>query len=322
MGLALVTGGAGFIGSHLTRGLLARRWNVRVFDDFSEGLRENLESIRGDIDLIEGDVRSVDDCRRACRGVEVVFHLAALGSVPRSVTDPVLTNAVNVDGTLNVLVAAKDSGIRRLVFSSSSSVYGDTPVLPKREDMTPNPMSPYAVSKLAGEEYCKVFFANYGFEAVCLRYFNVFGPRQNPHSQYAAVIPKFLDALTDGHQPVIYGDGLQTRDFTYVENVVHANVLAAATPELGGKVMNIACGDRITVLDTLNGLARMVERETKPRFDPPRTGDIKDSQADVDLARRLMGYETTVSFDDGLSRTVEAYLGSLHNEGMSEAARV
>lgn len=232
----LVTGGAGFIGSHLVTELVNKGCLVRVFDNFSTGNRGNLSHLAGAIEISEGDLRDFDSCRQACRAVDTVFHLGALGSVPRSIEDPRTTNAVNVEGTLNLLLAAKDTGVRRLVFSSSSSVYGDTPTLPKRECMALQPRSPYAVSKLAGEEYCRAFYRTYGLETVVLRYFNVFGPRQSPDSAYAAVLPRFLKALTEGATPVIHGDGLQSRDFTYVANVVSANLLAATRADVAGEV--------------------------------------------------------------------------------------
>src|SRR5579862_2206059 len=255
MNRTLVTGGAGFIGSHLVDASLKRGAAVRVLDNFVTGSRDNLAPLAAHIEMLEGDLRDIETCRRACQGIDTVYHLAALGSVPRSVEDPFTTNAANVLGTLNLLAAARDQGVRRLVFSSSSSVYGDTPTLPKHESMRPAPRSPYAVSKLAGEEYCRAFYLTYGLETVVLRYFNVFGPRQSPRSQYAAVIPRFASALLKGESPIIYGDGLQSRDFTYVTNVVQANFRAAEAENAVGMVFNIACGEQITVLQMLRDIA-------------------------------------------------------------------
>ncbi|HXG67255.1 MAG TPA: SDR family NAD(P)-dependent oxidoreductase, partial [Blastocatellia bacterium] len=256
--LYLVTGGAGFIGSHICERLLKDGQTVRVLDNFVSGKAENLEAIGGDVELIRGDVSDLNTVAEAMKGVEIVFHQAALGSVPRSVADPVSTHHANITGTLNVLLAARDAGVRRVVFASSSSVYGETPVLPKHEEMTPQPLSPYALSKLAGEHYVSVFKQVYGFEAVALRYFNIFGPRQDPASDYAAVIPRFVTALLDGRQPTVYGDGQQSRDFTYVENVVEANLLAAEAEGIAGKSFNIACGGRYTLLDLLDRLKKII----------------------------------------------------------------
>jgi nucleoside-diphosphate-sugar epimerase len=246
----------------------------------------------------------------------VVYHLAALGSVPRSIEDPFTTNAVNVQGTLNLLAAAREQGVRRLVFSSSSSVYGDTPVLPKQEAMRPAPRSPYAVSKLAGEEYCRAFFLTYGFEAVALRYFNVFGPRQSPRSQYAAVIPRFASALLHGDRPILYGDGLQSRDFTYVANVVQANLRAGDVANVGGGVFNIACGEQVTVLQVLQRIAALLKRECAPQYLPVRPGDVRHSRADIEAARAQLGYEPEIFFDEGLARTIHFYQESLNPAGL------
>jgi UDP-glucose 4-epimerase len=304
---ALVTGGAGFIGSHLSRALLANGSAVRVLDNFATGNRKNLSEIESDIELIDGDLRDLESCRVACRGIEVVYHLAALGSVPRSIEDPLTTNAVNVQGTLNLLVAARDAHVRRVVFSSSSSVYGDTPVLPKHEQMRPSPRSPYAVSKLTGEEYCRAFTLSYGLETVALRYFNVFGPRQDPGSPYAAVIPRFASALLEGRDPVIYGDGLQSRDFTYVSNVVEANLLASTSAAANGQVCNIACSEQITLLDLLDQISKLLGRPASPEYRPARSGDVKHSRADISAASALLGYRPLVSFAEGLATTISWY---------------
>jgi nucleoside-diphosphate-sugar epimerase len=303
----LVTGGAGFIGSHICERLLADGGSVRVLDNFSSGKDENLSGLRGEIDLIRGDVRDIETVRKAMSGVQVVFHEAALGSVPRSVEDPLTTHQSNITGTLNVLLAARDSGVRRLVYASSSSVYGETPELPKREGMTPQPLSPYALSKLAGEQYCVVFHRIYGLEAAALRYFNVFGPRQDPESQYAAVVPRFITSLLSGRRPVVFGDGLQSRDFTFVENVVEANLLASRAPGAAGQVFNIACGSRYTLLELLAKLNEIIGGKTEPVHEPPRAGDIRDSQASIEAAEAGLGYRVTVGFDEGLRQTTDWY---------------
>ena len=303
----LVTGGAGFIGSHITERLVREGHHVRVLDNFSSGHEANLESFRGDVELIRGDIRDAQLVNSATKGVDVVFHEAALGSVPRSVADPVTTHEVNLTGTLNVLLAARDVGVRRVVYASSSSVYGETPVLPKREDMLPQPLSPYALSKLVGEHYSSVFKHVYGFEVVSLRYFNIFGPRQDPESQYAAVIPRFIMALLSGKSPVVYGDGLQSRDFTYVENVVDANLLAAEADGAGGRAFNVACGGRYTLLDLLARLNETIGTHFEPIHEPGRAGDVRDSQASVEAAEQGLGYHVSVGFEEGLRRTVDWY---------------
>ena len=279
--LYLVTGGAGFIGSHIAERLLRDGHNVRVLDNFVAGKEENLEQIGGEVDLVRGDIRDRQVLADAMKGVYVVFHEAALGSVPRSVADPVTTHDVNITGTLNVLLAARDAGVRRVVYASSSSVYGETKELPKVEEIKPQPLSPYALSKLAGEHYIKIFNHVYGFEAVSLRYFNIFGPRQDPESQYAAVIPRFVTALQTGKQPVIYGDGMQSRDFTYVENVVEANLLASEAENVAGGVFNIACGGRFTLLELLSKLKEIIGSDIDPIHEPARAGDVRDSQAGI-----------------------------------------
>jgi UDP-glucose 4-epimerase len=303
--LYLVTGGAGFIGSHICERLIREGHSVRALDNFVSGKEENLREFRDEIDLIRGDVRDMPTVAEAMKGVYAVFHQAALGSVPRSVADPATAHESNLTGTLNVLIAARDSGARRVVYASSSSVYGETQELPKREDMMPQPLSPYAVSKLAGEYYISVFKQCYGFEAVSLRYFNIFGPRQDPQSQYAAVIPRFVTALIEGRRPVIYGDGLQSRDFTYVENVVEANLLAAEAEGVAGQCFNIACGGRYRLTELLDRMKKIIGSDIEAEHTPPVKGDIRDSQAAIDRAERLLGYRVKVDFDEGLRRTIE-----------------
>jgi UDP-glucose 4-epimerase len=310
MSLMLVTGGAGFIGSHIAERLLGQGHDVRVLDNFSTGRRENLGDFGDRIDLVEGDIRDLDDVRRATAGVDVVFHEAALASVPRSVDDPATSNDVNVRGTLNVLVGSRDAGVRRLVYASSSSIYGESPELPKREVMAPAPESPYAVAKLAGEYYCGVFSRLYGLDCVALRYFNVFGPRQDPASQYAAVVPIFVTALLKGGRPTVYGDGEQSRDFTYVENVVEANMLAADVDGCAGEVINAACGSTVTVNELYQRLSDLAGASVDPIYKDPRPGDVKHSFADISKARRLLGFCPSVGFEDGLVRTLEWFRAS------------
>jgi nucleoside-diphosphate-sugar epimerase len=305
--LYLVTGGAGFIGSHICERLLASGHRVRILDNFSTGKEENLRFDAGEPELIDGDIRDVDTVREAVEGAEIVFHEAALGSVSRSVDDPVSTHDINITGTLNVLLAARDSGVRRVVYASSSSVYGDTAVLPKTEDIRPGPLSPYALSKLAAEHYCLVFHHVYGLQTVALRYFNIFGPRQDPQSDYAAVIPKFATAVIAGQSPVIYGDGRQSRDFTYVENVVEANLLASEAPEAAGKYFNVACGGRYDLLELLDGIKKIVGSNIEPLFEAARAGDVRNSQASIDAAKQYLGYNVVVDFEDGLRKTVNWY---------------
>jgi nucleoside-diphosphate-sugar epimerase len=311
----LVTGGAGFIGSALVRGLVEAGHEVMVLDDLSTGSRLNLEEVP--VRLIEGDVRNPGTVRDAVDRAEVVFHLAALPSVARSVADPIRSHAVNVDGTLNVLMAARDRGVRRLVYTSSSSVYGDTPSLPKDEGMPVQPRSPYAAAKLAGEAYCRAFAASFDLETVSLRPFNVFGPRQDPESQYAAVIPRFATRMLVGQRPQVSGDGRQTRDFTYVDNMVEALILAAgAGPEAAGEVMNVGCGGRTSLLELVAALNRIIGTELAPEFVDPRPGDIRDSEASVEKAGRLIGYRPTVDVRQGLARTVSWLSGRLTPEGL------
>jgi len=303
----LVTGGAGFIGSHIVEELVRRRERVRVLDNFSTGRRENLAPFLEHVELVEGDLRDLSTVRRVAEGVDYILHQAALPSVPRSIADPLASNDSNVTGTLHLLIAARDARVKRVVYASSSSVYGDNPTLPKREDMSPAPKSPYAVSKLAGEYYCRVFAQAYGLETVCLRYFNVFGPRQDPASQYAAVIPKFITALLRDEPPTIYGDGHQSRDFTYVSNVVRANLLAATAPDVSGRVFNVACGERYTVLDLVAVLTEILGTHITPVHTAPRPGDVRHSLADITAAREALGYRVEVNFHEGLRRTVAWY---------------
>ncbi len=299
----LVTGGAGFIGSHVAATLLSRGDTVRILDNFSTGHRSNLAVING-AEIIEGDVRSYHTVRDAVDGVEFVIHQAALPSVPRSIRDPITTNDVNVVGTLNVLNASRDAKVARMIYASSSSIYGRNSGLPKIEGMVPRPISPYAVSKLAGENYCQAFSDLYEFETVMLRYFNVFGPRQDPKSQYSAVIPLFIDRLVRNEPVTINGDGTQTRDFTYVDNVVAATLAACTAPNVSGKLFNIAGGEQISILDLVEALGKLLNRRIAPTFRPSRIGDIPHSYASIEAARVGIGYEPAVNFRDGLSRTV------------------
>jgi nucleoside-diphosphate-sugar epimerase len=310
----LVTGAAGFIGSNLVQQLLARGERVRGIDNFLTGKRANLTAAAGTpgsrFEFFEGDICKIDDARRAVDGVDFVLHQAALPSVPRSVDDPLASNHVNVNGTLTMLVAARDAKVKRFVYAASSSAYGNSPSLPKVETMTPNPLSPYAVMKLVGEYYCRVFHEIYGLPAVSLRYFNVFGPRQDPHSQYAAVIPRFIDSLLRGTEPRVFGDGEQSRDFTYIENVVNANLLACSSDKAVGQVINVACGERYTLNDLLSHLMELTGRDVKAVYDHNRAGDVKHSMADIGKARSLLGYEPVVSFREGLRHTVDFFKGA------------
>jgi UDP-glucose 4-epimerase len=305
----LVTGGAGFIGSNLVRALLARGDDVRVLDNFSTGSRRNLDGLERDVEVVEGELRSYERVHNAVRGTEVVFHLGALGSVPRSVQDPLTSSAVNIEGTLNVQLAARDEGVRRVVFASSSSIYGNQPELPLRESMAPDPVSPYGVAKLAAERYCVSFSRVYhSFETVVLRYFNVFGPRQDPTSQYAAVVPRFITAIAEGRPVTIYDDGEQSRDFTYVDNVVQANLLAADAEGASGRIFNISAGSPTSVNELADTIGRLLGRPVEKTYLPPRPGDLRDSWADVSAARDLLGYEPTVGLEEGLSRTCDFLL--------------
>jgi len=303
----LVTGAAGFIWSNLVRALIERGGSVRAMDSLATGRRLNLVDIEEQIEFIQADLRDPEAFSRAMEGVDVVFHQAALPSVARSVADPLASHEVNATGTLRLLRAARQSGVRRFVYASSSSVYGDTPALPKSEDLATNPLSPYAVSKLAGEHYCRVFTRLFDLETVSLRYFNVFGPRQDPTSEYAAVVPKFIAAMSRGEAPEIHGDGTQSRDFTYVANVVDANLRAADAPRVGGEVLNIACGRRASLLDLVATLNDILGAAIEARFGEPRPGDVKHSLADISRARRLLGYEPRVQLEEGLARAVAWY---------------
>jgi nucleoside-diphosphate-sugar epimerase len=303
----LVTGGAGFIGSNLVDALVERGDDVRVLDNFSTGNRANLE--RSEAEIVEGELRSYERVHAAMRGIEVVYHLGALGSVPRSVQDPLTSSAVNVEGTLNVLLAARDEGVRRVIFSSSTSVYGSSRDLPTSESTPPDPISPYGVAKLAAERYCVSFARVYPFETVVLRYFNVFGPRQDPRSQYAAVVPLFITAIAAGEPVTIFDDGDQSRDFTYVDNVVAANLQAAAADGVSGRIFNVSAGQPATVNELADTIGRLLNKPVERRYLPPRAGDLRDSWADVSEARGALGYEANVPLEDGLRRTAEFLLG-------------
>lgn len=304
----LVTGAAGFIGRSIAAALLARGEQVRGIDNFITGKRHNLAGLEA-MEFLEGDLRDPAVCARACQGVEIVFHEAALPSVPRSVADPIAAHEHCATATLNVLLAARDAGVRRVVYAGSSSVYGNSPTMPKREDMLPHPISPYAVAKLAGELYLSSFTQVYGLETVTLRYFNVFGPFQDPTSDYSGVLAIFCRKMLAGERPTIYGDGEQSRDFTFIENVVHANLLAAAAPaeRVSGRRMNAATGSRITLNDTFHLLCELTGYQGRPAYGPPRAGDVRDSLADIALAKELIGYEPKVDFREGLRRTVDWY---------------
>jgi UDP-glucose 4-epimerase len=304
---ALVTGGGGFIGSHVAQRLLHDGYDVRVLDNFSSGRRGNLHAFADQIELVEGDIQSYERAHTAVRGCDLVVHQAALPSVPRSVQDPLTSNASNVIGTLNLLLAARDSGVQRVVCASSSSVYGANEAMPKAEQLPALPISPYAVGKLASEGYCRSFWEVYGLDTVALRYFNVFGPRQDPLSQYAAVVPVFINALLDGEQPVIYGDGNQTRDFTYIDNVIEGTVLALIAPVAGGKVYNVAYGDGVTVNALFELLREITGVDVEPRYVEARAGEVRHSQADISRATRELGYRPAVSLREGLELTTDYY---------------
>jgi nucleoside-diphosphate-sugar epimerase len=307
----LVTGGAGFIGSNIVRRLVEKKKSVRVLDNLATGRIENIKDLMSSIDFIGCDIRDMETVKKAVKGVKYVLHLAALPSVPRSVKDPETSNEINVTGTLNMLVASRDAGVERFVFSSSSSVYGDTPTLPKREDMVPAPLSPYAVQKLTGEHYCRIFFRLYGLKTFALRYFNVYGPRQNPKSQYAAVIPLFVESLKEGKSPTIYGDGKQTRDFTFVDDVVAANLRCCSAPaKAAGDVYNIAGGNRISVNRLADTLARLMKKDVKAVHAGARPGDVRDSQGAAAKAGKALDWKAKVPFETGLKRTVEFFAGA------------
>jgi nucleoside-diphosphate-sugar epimerase len=303
----VVTGGAGFIGSNTVDELVRRGASVVVLDDLSGGKEENLAEFRNKITFIKGSIIDIEVVRKAMHEAEYVLHLAARTSVPRSVKDPIETNRINIDGTLNVLVAARDAKVKRIVFAASSSAYGETPTLPKVENMEPQPISPYGVTKYVGELYAQTFGRCYGLENVCLRYFNIFGPRQDPSSPYSGVLAKFCTAFLEGTQPVIFGDGEQTRDFTYVDNAVQANLLACEAPSASGKVFNIGVGGRFSLNHTVALLNKISGKNLEVKYDPPRDGDIRDSQADISQAREFLGYDPQVGFEEGLRRTFEWY---------------
>jgi nucleoside-diphosphate-sugar epimerase len=304
MALYLVTGGAGFIGSHLAEELVRRGERVRVVDSLITGKRQNLAHLR-EVEFIEGDLANIDVAQRAVAGADFVLHQAAIPSVPRSVQDPITSNRANIDASLNVLVAARDAGVRRVVYAGSSSAYGNTPTLPKIETMPTAPLSPYALQKLVAEQYCQMFTQLYGLETVTIRYFNVFGPRQDPSSPYSGVISLFINALCDGRQPTIYGDGEQTRDFTYVANVVDGVLRACHAPDASGEVINVATGGRISLNQLFRTIRDLVGARIEPIYRDSRAGDVRDSQADISKSRRVLGYEPVVTFEEGLEKTVE-----------------
>ncbi len=319
-GIALVTGGAGFIGSHIAAALIERGARVRIIDDLSTGHRENISEIGGEVDFIQASLTDAKAVSRALQDVEFVFHEAAIPSVPRSVAKPTETHEASVNATFSLLLAARDKKVRRLVYAASSSAYGDQPELPKREDMRPDPLSPYAVAKLVGEYYCQVFSRVYALETVSLRYFNVFGPRQDPGSQYSGVISLFMDALLKGKQPVIYGDGKQSRDFTYISNVVDANLRAAESGSAVGKVINIATGQRVTINEVFEMVKRLTgQTEVSAEYAPARTGDVRDSLADLTLARSLLGFSPQVGLEEGLRLTIDWWSQSRFNRSANSA---
>ncbi len=317
----LVTGGAGFIGSSIVEVLVRKGERVRILDDFSTGSLDNLQGLAGRVEVIEGDLRDMDTVRRAVAGITYISHQAALRSVPRSVDDPLSTDAVNTHGSLQLLLAAREAKtVRRVVYASSSSVYGDSPLLPKVEDQTPAPISPYAVAKLAAEHYCRTFTHLYGLETVSLRYFNVFGPKQSPESKYAAVVPLFMRAALCDEPIIVHGDGEQSRDFTYIDNVVQANLLACTTPGVGGEVFNIACNSRHSVLEIARTIEMLLGRKAKIQHTPPRSGDVRHTQASIDKAERLLHYHPTIGFEEGMRRTFE-HLRAQLSEAPAKAAR-
>jgi len=310
LALYLVTGGAGFIGSNISEELVKRGEKVRILDDFSTGKRENIVGFKDSVELIEGDLRDLEIVKRAMEGVDFVLHQGALPSVERSIEDPLTTTKVNILGTLNVLLAAREAGVKRVIYASSSSVYGDTPTLPKKEGMKTNSQSPYAVTKLIGEEYCRIYYSIYGLETVCLRYFNVFGPRQDPGSQYAAVIPKFITLMLKGKSPPIYGNGEQSRDFTFIDNVVEANLRACKAKGAPGEVFNIACGKRVTINELVERLNKILQARIEPTYQSPRKGDVRHSLADIFQAGKTLHYSPEIGFDEGLEKTVQRFRGT------------
>ncbi len=312
MALYLVTGGAGFIGSNICQDLVKRGNRVRILDDFSTGKRENIVGFKDSVELIEGDLRDREIVEKAMLGVDFVLHQGALPSVERSIKDPLTTTRVNVLGTLNVLLAAREARVKRMVYASSSSVYGDTPTLPKKEAMRANPQSPYAVTKLIGEEYCRIYYSIHGLETVCLRYFNVFGPRQDPGSQYAAVIPKFISLMLKGKSPPIYGDGEQSRDFSFIDNVVEANLRACEAEEAPGEVLNIACGKKITINELVETLNKILQTRIEATYESPRKGDVRHSLADISRAGETLHYSPQIGLEQGLERTVRWFKDMLY----------
>jgi len=304
MGKFLVTGGAGFIGSHLAEELVQRGHQVRIVDDFSTGKKENVASFLDKIELIKSDIRDIEVCTRAAEGMDFVLHQAALTSVPHSIENPLLTNEINIKGTLNLLLASREAKVRRFVFASSAAVYGDDPHLPKKEEVVGASLSPYALSKRVGEMFCQLFARTFGFSTVCLRYFNIFGPRQDPSSQYASVIPLFVSSMLKNKKPVIFGDGEQTRDFLFVSNVVEANMLAVEADRLGGEVFNIGYGEETSINELARKINEILQMNIQPAYDEPRLGDIKRSFADISWARKMLKYEPMVDFSEGLKRTI------------------
>ncbi len=303
----LVTGGAGFIGSNIAEELVKRGYSVKIIDNFSRGKRENISSFLDKIELVEGDIRNYDDCGSALEGVDFVLHQAALTSVPRSIEDPLLTTDINIKGTLNILLASREAKVKGFVFASSAAVYGDNPIVPKKESNVGNPLSPYALSKFVGEKYCWIFSQIFGLSTVCLRYFNIFGPRQDPSSQYASAIPNFISRMLKGESPIIFGDGEQSRDFVYVSNVVEANILASKAKSVSGEVFNIGCGEGTTVNSLVSKLNKILKEEIHPSYDEPRPGDIRHSSADISKARKMLKYEPLVPFNKGLEETIRWY---------------
>jgi nucleoside-diphosphate-sugar epimerase len=320
MSLNLITGVAGFIGSSIARALVARGEQVRGVDNFSSGNHENLKGIIDRIDFREADILDLDAMQKACAGVDFVFHEAAIPSVPKSVLDPLGSNAANIDGTVNLLVAAREAKVKRVIYAASSSAYGDTPTLPKHEGMVPDPISPYAVAKLASEHYMVSFYRCYGLETVCLRYFNIFGPRQDPSSPYSGVLAKFITQMLRGEQPSIFGDGEQSRDFTYIDNAVEANLLACKAPaaKIAGQIFNAATGRRVTLNETFKALQPLTGYKGQPKYGPERGGDIKHSLADISRAETALGYRTLVDFEEGLKRTVDWYREQMSPDQMPE----
>lgn len=302
----LVTGGAGFIGSNIAIELIEQGYDVRILDNFARGKFENIENIKEKTELVNGDIRDLETLKKATKDIEYVLHQAAIPSVPKSIEDPLASNSVNINGTLNTLLASRDSNVKRLVFASSSSVYGNSPVLPKKETLEPNPISPYGLTKLVGERYCRLFYELYGLETISLRYFNIFGPRQDIESQYASVIPKFIRAILSNRPPTIFGDGKQSRDFTFVKNVVEANILAIkAKSNAVGKVFNIACGRKTTINELAEKINKILKKDIKPEYTKPRKGDIKHSLADISRAKELLGYEPKYGLERGLKLTID-----------------